>query len=176
MRESSRARAAFTAYQALGPGRSLERLAATYQTCTKPAPPTRHLTTLKQWSAAHRWQQRIGEHERQIAAAAARQAEAERLSELAKRRAALKALGLELQRHGLAAVRRAAEQGTITPSQAVALIRLGADLLFRSVGEPETVAPALDIDLHVDVRQLSDDELDERLAKLRLLIGPHRGA
>jgi hypothetical protein len=168
MRESSGARAAFNVYLALGPARSLARL---HQTIGKPS-----VRRLETWSAAHRWQERVRAHERAVMLEAERQAEQERVDELAKRRAALRALGGELQRHGLAAVRRAAAAGTITPSQAVALIRLGADLLYRSVGEPETAAPNLGIDLHVDVRQLSDDELDERLAKLRLLIGPHRGA
>jgi hypothetical protein len=174
MRESSRARAAFTAYLALGPGRSLERLAATYQTCTKPAPPTRHLTTLKQWSAAHRWQERVMQHERELAASAAHQADEERLAELSRRRTLQKQLGIEMERHGIEAVRRHAAAGTIGVSQAVALLREGAALLYRALGEPDlTIAHNLGLDLNVDLSTLTDAELDERLHKLRLLNSPH---
>jgi hypothetical protein len=169
MRETPRALAAYVAYRDLGPQRSLSKLG---QTVGKPS-----VRRLEVWSAAHNWQARVLDHDRALAAEDARRADQERLDELAKRRAALKAMGLELQRHGLATVRRAAEQGTITPSQAVALIKLGSDLLHRALGEPDwTISHGIGIDLHVDLATLSDDELDERIHRLRLLSNPHRHA
>lgn len=58
MKETPRARAAFTDYVSLGDGRSLERLLERYQSVSGTWP-TRRLNTLKQWSAAHNWQVRI---------------------------------------------------------------------------------------------------------------------
>ena len=79
MKESAQALRAFSDYLAQAPPRSLERLAQTYQTQTEPRPPTRVLSTLKQWSTEHRWQERVLEHERQIAQEAAKKARQQRL-------------------------------------------------------------------------------------------------
>jgi uncharacterized membrane protein len=79
MKESAQAQRAFSDYLAQTPPRSLERLAALYQTHTDPAPPTRHVRTLKEWSTQHRWQDRIAEHEQQIAQEAAKKARQQRL-------------------------------------------------------------------------------------------------
>ena len=56
--EKPEAARAFEDYYALGEGRSLARLAAMYRASSNPAP-TRHIRTLKDWSARHGWQQRI---------------------------------------------------------------------------------------------------------------------
>lgn len=58
--ETPRAAEAFSDYVGLGSARSLEALVSVYRTYTKPAP-TKHLRTLKDWSAKFRWQARIVE-------------------------------------------------------------------------------------------------------------------
>lgn len=55
MSETSRAKQAWADYVTLGPGRSLEKLAALYQSSPKPTP----LRTLKGWSSAFGWQARL---------------------------------------------------------------------------------------------------------------------
>lgn len=63
-RERDRAVIACNDYLLMGPGRSLEKLWRQYreqkwhQTGTKPAPPTRRLRTLKEWSSRYDWQAR----------------------------------------------------------------------------------------------------------------------
>ena len=63
MQETQRAKTAYAEYLAMGPGRSLEKLAAGYRKQTKPAPPTRLLSTLKKWSRCHSWQARVAAFE-----------------------------------------------------------------------------------------------------------------
>lgn len=67
MKETNRSKQAFEDYFALGPGRSLSALVESYRKRTKPAPPTRQLTTLKVWSTQFGWQARIAEREAEIA-------------------------------------------------------------------------------------------------------------
>ncbi len=67
MRETARAKAAFNDYAAMGPERSLEKLAQEYQRRSENVP-TRQLSRLQRWSVAHSWQARlaaIAEEERQ---------------------------------------------------------------------------------------------------------------
>jgi hypothetical protein len=78
MKESPQAVRAFADYPAQTPPRSLERLAEAYQRQTKGVP-TRQLSRLKEWSTAHRWQERVLEHEREIAREAAKKARQQRL-------------------------------------------------------------------------------------------------
>jgi hypothetical protein len=109
MKESPQALRAFSDYVAQTPPRSLERLAALYQTYTDPAPPTRHLRTLKEWSTEHRRQERVLEHERQIAQEAARKARQQRLQVArAARGKGVEALALLPPRAGAAAERAGA--------------------------------------------------------------------
>ena len=65
MRETPRARQAFTDYLDLGPGRSLEKLHTLYQargqTVGKAGVPTLRLNTLQTWSSAFGWQARLEE-------------------------------------------------------------------------------------------------------------------
>jgi hypothetical protein len=109
VRESPQALRAFSDYLAQSPPRSLERLAALYQTCTDPAPPTRHLRTLKEWSTQHCWQERVLEHERQIAQEAVKKARQQRLQVArATRGKGVEALALLAPRPGAAAQRAGA--------------------------------------------------------------------
>ena len=67
MRETPRAQAAFNDYLAMGPDRSLPKLADEYRNRIDSVP-TRQLSRLLAWSRAHAWQQRladIAEAERQ---------------------------------------------------------------------------------------------------------------
>ncbi len=74
MRETPKARQAWADYTALGPDRSLERLAEGYQRSTEGVP-TRQLSRLKKWSLAFGWQGRLREiADREAAAAEERQA------------------------------------------------------------------------------------------------------
>ena len=56
--ESADAAQAFADYVALGKGRTLESLQKRYKADTRPVP-TRRLSTLKVWSSAFKWQDRI---------------------------------------------------------------------------------------------------------------------
>lgn len=57
---TDKAAEAFAAYVDLGPGRSLEALARRYKRSTEPVP-TKHVQTLKTWSAKYGWQARISD-------------------------------------------------------------------------------------------------------------------
>lgn len=71
MKETPRAAQAWADYLALGPERSLEKLAAFYQTRTKPVP----VSTLKLWSTHFDWQGRLKDiAEREAKAAEEREA------------------------------------------------------------------------------------------------------
>jgi len=56
--ETKRANTALMDYWLMGGGRSLDKLRQTYAKATL-KPPTKHLETLKTWSARHHWQARI---------------------------------------------------------------------------------------------------------------------
>jgi len=63
--ESLKANIALNDYAPLGAGRSLRLLAEKYRQAKGEKPPTIHLSTLEQWSAAFMWQARIAEYEKQ---------------------------------------------------------------------------------------------------------------
>src|SRR5690554_1135890 len=71
MRESGKAKRAFEDYFALGPGRSLAKLAKEYggyQAKRGQLPPTTSLATLERWSSAFDWPRRAEARDAQIAA------------------------------------------------------------------------------------------------------------
>lgn len=65
MKETNKAREAFETYFNLGPGRSIQKLHALYQTRPE-ARPTRHISTLKSWSTTHGWQERVRQRDQEI--------------------------------------------------------------------------------------------------------------
>lgn len=67
-RETAGAQAAFADYVALGPGRSLEKLAESYRSRSESVP-TRQVSTLKVWSTTHDWQARLAAMEAERLAA-----------------------------------------------------------------------------------------------------------
>jgi hypothetical protein len=58
--EPNKANQALHDYAKLGPGRSLSALATAYQNQTDPRPPTKTLSTLKEWSSSYSWVARVG--------------------------------------------------------------------------------------------------------------------
>lgn len=130
MRESSAALRAYADYLAQSPPRSLDRLAQRYQSGTEVAPPTRRLTTLKQWSTQHGWGERIAAHERALAA----EREAEDAEKRRKLREARIGVAVEMQTLGLKALRSAER---ITPYAAVQMIHEAHDTQRRDLGEPD---------------------------------------
>jgi hypothetical protein len=65
-RESIKALRAFEDYWNMGEGRSLDKLVKVYQAQPECTPtPTRHLKTLKGWSSAYDWQERLRERDLQ---------------------------------------------------------------------------------------------------------------
>lgn len=162
MRESSRARAAYADYLALGEGRSLEKLAADYvsRSGSGPdpdretgarragdawpvqAPPTRFLSTLKAWSAQFGWQERL----RALADAAAADVQAA----LAARRRAVLETGLALDHERVDALKRLAAR---------LLDELGAqDRLW--VRDTKWVGPG-DVGERVDVERFNGSEVEQ---------------
>ena len=69
MKETNRSRQAFEDYYNMGPGRSIHKLLALYQSQPKTRP-TKHVSTLKSWSTTHGWQNRVAERDKEIADAA----------------------------------------------------------------------------------------------------------
>ncbi len=69
MKETNKSRQAFEDYYNMGPGRSIHKLLALYQSQPKTRP-TRHVSTLKSWSRFHDWQNRVAERDKEIADAA----------------------------------------------------------------------------------------------------------
>ena len=66
MKETNKARSAFEEYYNMGPGRSIHKLHALYQTQPETRP-TRHISTLKSWSTNHGWQKRVQQRDLEIA-------------------------------------------------------------------------------------------------------------
>lgn len=132
MRESSAALRAYADYLAQTPPRSLDRLAQHYQTRTDPAPPTRQLTTLKQWSTRHAWQERVAAHERQVA----QEREAEETEKRRKLKDARIGVAIEMQRIGLQALREK-QPAEITAPAAVQIIHEAHETQRKDLGEPD---------------------------------------
>lgn len=88
--ESTQANQALHDYAELGPGRSLSQLAGVYRSQIEGGskPPAKSISTLRGWSAAHHWQDRVAAADdlaRKAERAAAAAVRAERARELAER-------------------------------------------------------------------------------------------
>ena len=93
--ESSKQNQVLNDYAGMGPGRSLAGLAATYQTVAEPRPPTTRVNTLKEWSAAFGWVDRVAaydELQRKAQRAAAAVVREQRAADLADRNWAISQL------------------------------------------------------------------------------------
>ncbi len=69
MKETNKARQAFEDYFQMGPGRSLRKLHAQYQKHPETRP-VKLISTIKNWSSAHGWQERVRQRDQDIADAA----------------------------------------------------------------------------------------------------------
>lgn len=67
-KETKRAVQSCNDYLLMGAGRSLEKLWQRYQAVTDPLPPTRRITTLKQWSTDYGWVARADEYDAKVEA------------------------------------------------------------------------------------------------------------
>jgi hypothetical protein len=133
VKESPQALRAFSDYLGQPPPRSLERLYERYRSGTEAAPPTRRLTTLKQWSTQHGWQERIAAHEKRLV----QEREAEETEKRRKMREARIGVAVEMQRIGLVALRE--KQPTdITAPAAVAIVHEAHETQRKDMGEPDS--------------------------------------
>lgn len=62
--DTDKSYAALVDYCRMGAGRSLHRLRDMYKSYTGQNPPTKHISTIKKWSAEHGWQARTTEYDR----------------------------------------------------------------------------------------------------------------
>lgn len=81
-KESDNAYNALLDYCQMGAGRSLSSLVNRYQTVSKSLPPTKRITTLKQWSSRYEWQARTAAYDADIKAEAEEKLKAHRLAVL----------------------------------------------------------------------------------------------
>lgn len=164
----SRQRAAFAAYLALGPGRSLkklhDRIAQDPKTHRFTKAPS--LRTLEQWSIDHGWSREVERLERE-----AQQEEAVQNLELVRAyRDRLRKEGLLLQQKGIAWL-GAQDPKNVRTHEAIRAIAEGFRLEALGLGEV-TERIAIEEDYHGTISRLSDDEL----LRLVALLGPAPGA
>lgn len=119
--ETPKAYAAFLEYCALGPVRSLEKLATTWKTYGKP---TANLRQLETWSSAHKWQDRVKLYD-------AERAEEKRL----KNEAAIDAMnerqalmGMEQQERAVAQIEELMQAKSFGSIAAVQLLKMATEL------------------------------------------------
>jgi hypothetical protein len=138
MRESAAAHRAYQDYREQTPPRSLERLVEWYRSGPEAVPPTRRLTTLKEWSRHFGWAARVAAYDAEIAAVTDQKARAERLAEIERRRkqrlqvaAVVRGKGVE----GLAALQPT--DLARLPSAIVRLLDYADKTEMAALGEPD---------------------------------------
>ncbi len=160
--ETERAKAAFADYLAMGPGRSLEKLAEQYQNVTEPCP-TRRLNTLKGWSTNFAWQDRIAAHGEKFREQQQDAADKARLE------------NLTLVRAGKGEFAKALKSGKLKADSVSDLERLiklemqllGAPLADRTELTGKDGGPVQAVSASVDIAALvSDDDGRELLTRL----------
>lgn len=132
MRETPQAAAAYASYAAMGPERSLVKLAEELgQRRSKPIP----LSTLKLWSSEHQWQARVIAYdaERIEERRRKRDADIEKMNE----RHAL--LGTSQQAQAITQLARLAHMGKLGGQASVMLLKLAIDVERTARGEPTVV-------------------------------------
>lgn len=147
----------------MGAGRSIRTLADMYQTRSKhdaASVPTRHLTTLFNWSTSFNWQERVAERQREEQYAA-RQAARKEAKVLARRRLNR----AQLMQDAGAAMLNKAEITKLEPEDARAL--LGTALRYMVEGMKaerlELGEMAENIRPPKDISMMSDEELADFL-------------
>lgn len=131
--ETPRAAAAYDAYAAMGPSRSLAKLfEATHQNGAKTGPT---LNTLKEWSAAFDWQARVKEHDAAIAA----EIEAAKLRAIEEMNARQAALGVEQTTAALAQIAALMADSRFGSQASVMLLKLAIETERTARGVPVSV-------------------------------------
>ena len=163
MREGTKHRLLFNLYVDLGPGRSLEALAAAIARNPDAAGLRRapSLRSLYRWSAELRWQDRLADLERE-----ARRRDAEQLLQ------SLREMNERQAREGMLLQQRAVQRlqalvdGELTPAESIRALAEGARLERLARGEV-TDRTQIDRSQDVDLRSFSTAEL-RALAELAL--------
>lgn len=157
MSSQSRSEAAFDAYLALGPERSLALLQTHLRRAFR-RPPT--LRTLENWSTRYGWQQRLRDVERQ----ARERAEREHIEWVQQHRERLRNEGLFLQQRGLEWLREKLPK-EVSASESVRAIEAGFRLEALALGEATERISVEESDDRIT--QLSDDELERLINAAR---------
>jgi hypothetical protein len=146
--ESSRARQALDDYLRLGPTRSLPLLVERYRSGTEANPPTRRLTTLRDWSRCYDWQRRAAAHDAEREALR-RRAESKALeAEAAETARQVHAMGHACLALAAAALTRYVDPATGTLKESVsvreiaALVKVGVGTLAAA---SELLVPPVDV-------------------------------
>ena len=133
MRETPQAAAAYNEYAALGPDRSLRKLADKLgQSGGKPGA---KLSTLELWSSQHRWQERVKVYDAARAEERRRKHDAD-IERMNERHAAI---GTTQQAQALKQLAHLAEIGKLGSQASVMLLKLAIDVERTARGEPTTV-------------------------------------
>lgn len=175
--ESTRAAAYFEEYAAMGPERSLEKLAKQlYETQEdeRNTKETTWLRKLKEFSIQHNWQERIKERDREVAREKRRKYEEERQRmndehALLGRTHALRAAKM---------IQELSEQGRMSSTAAVTLLKIATDLERLARGAETEITKTIEEQpkqhrhtIAFDLSRLSDEQL-ERLEQLAEEIDP----
>lgn len=149
MRESSQALAAFGIYLRMGPDRSIDEVARQLH---------KSRTLIGRWSGAHGWQARVAEHEKAIAHKAAVRDQDVRLAEMERQRVRRLKDAENMRSKAADALKLMNTKKLATQPHAV--IRL-----FETANKTERLDTGQPTE-RIDVTELSDAELIERIARL----------
>jgi hypothetical protein len=155
MGASSRQERAFGLYLALGPERSLSRLAAALRADPGRAGLQRapSLRTLEDWSARCRWQERIADVDRRTR----EEAERQHLEWVKQHRERLRQEGLLLQHRGIEWL-KGKRTNDVTAHEAIRAIDAGFKLEALALGEA-TERISMEVD-DERIQRLTDEELE----------------
>jgi hypothetical protein len=138
--DTPKAYAALLDYAAMGPARSLDTLCERYRSGADPAPPTRRLTSLKDWSRQHDWQQRVQAYDDALALEASDRHTARYIADLEAHRKRASDAGEAIYITATKLLRRMnneLEELEITPATLGVLLRaytIGLDLEAHALG------------------------------------------
>ncbi len=130
MRETPQAAQAFEDYYDLGDDRSIRKLAESNQKYIK------SVSKLLKWSTEHGWQERVKVRDRERAEAKRKKHDAE-IEEMNKRHTQI---GTSLQLKGIKRADSLLQKEEVTASEALRMIKLGADLERVARGEPTEIS------------------------------------
>jgi hypothetical protein len=158
MKETSRALEAYRIYERLGPQRSTAKV---QQELSK----SKRL--IDEWSRQHAWVERAAAYDAQQAA----QAEAEEAEKRRRAREARLGIAANVMSESYKQFMERARDGRLTPYAALQALTLAFETQRKDMGEPDQkVQVAGQIDLSVDVRSLSNVELEAYIGRLQAAI------